>query len=408
MAQIKRFHRPDCSGGSCGCWWRLDFRPQGMAGPRKRVEFPTKRAAEKHLAEVAHKVTRHEYRPPASVPTFREAAAEWLTEKADRHPATLAGWRTVLAHLKPLDPLRLDTITVATIERLRDDLRKTLAPHTVRTILGVCTAVFKSAMRKGFAHANPAQLAVRPRNQRKPADEGTGPELPLRPDEVLSSEEIARLLAHATPGLWRTYLATAAATGMRSEELNALQWGDIEFATGRLLVKRSLHWTRDSGQTGTVLPRIGPTKSKAGERTLPLAPELVSILRAWKIQCPPSKSDLVFCRDNGEPLRRSVILRSGVYPACARAKLRRCNVKTLRHSYASGLLARGCAITTVAGLMGHSSPAVTLKTYSHWIASEDHGEAYAYVSGFLGNTNQRIVAQMEATGTLRKVAEGAS
>ena len=123
MATIKRFHRPDCPGGSCSCWWRLDFRPQGMAGPRKRVEFPTKRAAEKHLAEVAHKVSRHEYRPPASVPTFREAAAEWMAEKSDRHPATLSGWRTVLAHLKPLDALRMDTIRVAYfIERLRDDL----------------------------------------------------------------------------------------------------------------------------------------------------------------------------------------------------------------------------------------------------------------------------------------------
>ena len=87
----------------------------------------------------------------------------------------------MLSHLNPLNPLRLDTITVATIERLRDDLRKKLAPHTVRTILGVATAVFKSAMRKGFAHANPAQLAVRPRNQRKPADEGTGPDLRCAP-----------------------------------------------------------------------------------------------------------------------------------------------------------------------------------------------------------------------------------
>ena len=63
-------------------------------------------------------------------------------------------------------------------------------------------------MRKGFTHANPAQLAVRPRNQRKPADEGTGPELPLRPDEVLDAGEIKRLLDAATPGLWRTYLAS--------------------------------------------------------------------------------------------------------------------------------------------------------------------------------------------------------
>jgi integrase len=391
---IKRFHRPGCDGGTCQCPYRLDYRPLGMSGPHKRIQFPTKKAAEKYQAETRVKAGRGEYRPPEKIPTFAVAAAQWLADKADRHPATLSGWRAICAHLAPLNPLRLDQITVARIEQLRDELLKHLGAKRVRDCLTIASAIYKAAQRKGFVSTNPAALAQRPRTpvtEVNDAKEETGA---LRPDEVLSSDEIARLLDAAEPGLWRTYLAVAASTGMRSEELNGLQWSDIELESGRLFVRRSLSWTRDEGQVGVVQPRYYPPKTRSGARTIPLPAELIPLLRAWKIQCPPSKPGLVFCNEAGEPLRRARILSGGVYPACARAKLRRCSVKSLRHSFASGLLARGCALTQVAHLMGHSSPQITLRVYSHWLPSEDRGEASAYGAAFLGDVGQRSVAQV--------------
>ena len=71
-------------------------------------------------------------------------------------------------------------------------------------------------MRKGYVTSNPAAVARRPRKAvaevKDDANEETGA---LRADEVLSSDEIARLIEHAEPGLWKTYVATAAATGLR-------------------------------------------------------------------------------------------------------------------------------------------------------------------------------------------------
>jgi hypothetical protein len=46
MAKVAKYHKCDCISGSCACPYRLDFRPQGVRGPRKRLEFPTKKAAE--------------------------------------------------------------------------------------------------------------------------------------------------------------------------------------------------------------------------------------------------------------------------------------------------------------------------------------------------------------------------
>jgi integrase len=391
---IKRFHRPQCEGGTCQCPWRLDFRPLGMSGPHQRFQFPTRKAAEHFEAENRIKAKRGEYRAPEKIPTFAAAAQSWLADKANMHPATLSGWRSILKHLKPLDPLRLDQITVARIEQLRDELLKHLGAKRVRDCLTIASAIFKAAQRRSFVSNNPAALAQRPRTPVREVTDAKEETGVLRPDEVLSSDEIRRLLDAATPGLWKTYLATAAASGLRSEELGGLQWADIEIDAGRLFVRRSLSWTRDEGQVGLVKPRYYPPKTRSGARTIPLPAELVPMLRAWKLECPPSKPGLVFCNEAGEPLRRSRILNTGVYPACRRAGLRRCSVKSLRHSYASGLLARGCALTQVAHLMGHSSPMITLRVYSHWMPSEDRGEARAYGAAFLCDAGQRRAAQV--------------
>src|SRR5260370_39997554 len=108
MASIKRYHNAACMGGNCDCPWRLDYRPQGLTGPRKRIEFPTKKAAERHLADTRHRVARGEYIAPSKIPTFERVADEWLRGKADHHPATVQGWRVHRRHLGALDKLRLD------------------------------------------------------------------------------------------------------------------------------------------------------------------------------------------------------------------------------------------------------------------------------------------------------------
>jgi hypothetical protein len=149
MASIKRYHQAACMGGDCDCPWRLDYRPQGLAGPRKRIEFPTKKAAEKHLAATATKVARGEYISPEKIPTFAKAGEEWLRDKADRHPATVQGWRVHLKHLVKLDNVRLDRIDVAAVERVRDELRANLGAKTISAVLTTCAAVFKLAQRRG-------------------------------------------------------------------------------------------------------------------------------------------------------------------------------------------------------------------------------------------------------------------
>ena len=68
---------------------------------------------------------------------------------------------------------------------------------------------------------------------------------------VLRLEEIRRLVAAVAPGLYRTLIAMAAATGLRSGELSALQWSDLELLKdrgGRAQVRRTPSWARVKGE----------------------------------------------------------------------------------------------------------------------------------------------------------------
>ena len=129
------------------------------------------------------------------------------------------------------------------------------------------------------------------------------------------------MLEAATAGIWRTLIKTAFVSGARSGELLALRWTDLELpreGAGKIAVRRSLSWARRQGEE--IRPRFYPPKTKAGIRTIGIPAELVSDLRRWKLECPPSVDQLVFPAPDGQPMHRERLLRQGSYPALPRAR----------------------------------------------------------------------------------------
>ena len=58
----------------------------------------------------------------------------------------------------------------------------------------------------------------------------------------------------------------------------------------------------------------------------------------------------------------------------------------LRHTFASHLLLAGRPITEVAYLLGHSSAAITLGIYAHWVRTGGAGVAPALAARYRGRS----------------------
>jgi integrase len=92
------------------------------------------------------------------------------------------------------------------------------------------------------------------------------------------------------------------------KKLRGLRWADID------LEKRELHVRQRADRYSA----IGKPKSESGERTVPLTPNVVNVLREWKLACPKSDLGLVFPTGAGNPEAHSNIVHRGLAPTSSR------------------------------------------------------------------------------------------
>src|SRR5262249_2147633 len=144
----------------------------------------------------------------------------------------------------------------------------------------------------------------------------------------------------------------------------------------KIMVRRVVSWARtrkDAERPNGA--RFFPPKTKASHRDIPIPPELVEALKAWRRDCPtPLPLGLVFPRPGATgPMHRKVLYDQGLLPALEAAGLGHFTIHSLRHSFASSLAAAGRPPTEIAGFLGHSSADVTLRIYAHWFPKDRTG-----------------------------------
>jgi len=165
-------------------------------------------------------------------------------------------------------------------------------------------------------------------------------------ENILNPREIARLLA-ATPAPHRVAVAFLFNKGVRLRELAGLRWEDMDWASGRVLIRR---------QRSAVTGELTAPKTRAGTRWIDLSAELVAELKAHRLRTPGERMFPIDERN----------WRSRVWhPALRRAGLRSIRIHDARHTHASLLLAAGADIVAVSRRLGHSNPAITLTVYAH-------------------------------------------
>ncbi len=117
--------------------------------------------------------------------------------------------------------------------------------------------------------------------------------------------------------------------------------------------------------------QIGPPKSRAGRREIPMAPMVVNVLREWKLACPSSALNRVFPNGVGNVESYANMFHRGIVPLLKAAGIvgqdgkPRFTFHALRHAAAALFIEQGWSPRRDKTVIGHASVAVTMDTYGH-------------------------------------------
>lgn len=141
-------------------------------------------------------------------------------------------------------------------------------------------------------------------------------------------------------------------TGMRVGEVLALTLNDIDFKKCVIYVNKTYYRI-----TGKDL--INPPKTKGSEREVYIPQFLVDEIKEYVSHLyKPAPDERLFNK-------RPQYVRSILTDRAEKAGVKQIRVHGLRHSHASMLINLGANPLLVAKRLGHESPEITLKTYSH-------------------------------------------
>jgi integrase len=382
------------SGGEEKSAWIVDYFDQGV---RRQETFTRKKEADARWIEVGHEVREGTHTARSASITVKEAAELWIqaAKLDERERSTVKQYQGhVDHHIIPLiGRAKLADLSTPRVQKFADNLLtrpkaddsdETMSRSTARKVLASLKGIIKHAQRQGLIAKNPAQPVSIRVSKRGTAKIKAGRDFP-------SKAEINAILKAAS-GRWRPLIVTAVFTGMRSSELRGLRWEDVDLAA--LLIH--VHQRADAWGT------MGAPKSEAGERTIPMTPMVANALKEWKLACPrrdrakkgeddPGVLDLVFPNGDGNVESHGNICNRGFYPLLIAAGLTEDTAEkddegkpilrakygfhTLRHFFASWLLAEGFSLKKAQAMLGHATMAMTADTYGHLLPDLENDSA---------------------------------
>ncbi|WP_280483577.1 tyrosine-type recombinase/integrase [Nocardia farcinica] len=311
----------------------------------------------------------------------------WLTNNTTLRPATRELYEAAIRnHVKPMmGSLTLERLTVPVLQQLLDQQRVAgKSVRTVQLIRTILSAALTRAMRDELVTRNVARLVVLEQSDR---------------EEVIpwTAEESRRFLAFARDHPLYPAFLMLMVYGIRRGEALGLRWSDIDWDNGIIHIRQQLQ------QIGNHL-KVGPVKTSAGRRNLPLLPIIRDALaklreqpdRALQPDNPDMEmidgtevdvallirtgssngtdstrdlttdeiTDIVFLGRNGSPLWPRNFVRT-FHRLCRLAGVRRIKPHYLRHGTATLLKNLGVQPRDAQLILGHAHISTTMQIYQH-------------------------------------------
>ncbi len=332
--------------------WRVDWRDEH--GRRKRRTFDSRSAADYFLTQERAKIQGVKAKVLPMRIKFNEFVASWL-EKVKRDceernkPRTYEWYEAIFrVHLNPiLGSLDLSALTPAFLrgtpnnpgikERL---FSRGLSSKSVRNYLTSLGTILKDAYKQELIEKDLSAFLDRPRviarmDNKRPFTQG----------------EVA-LFLELCPRQHRFFYALSFFTGMRTGEVLALRFGDIDLLNQKIHVERSI----DKNS------RLTTTKTGQG-RLIDITPHLRPYFSDWR-HLKDIKNDLIFPGYHEQNLRSRVWI-----PILRKMQVAHRKPYVTRHTFASLMLSEGQPPAWVANMMGDNLETV-LRSYAQWIPTD--------------------------------------
>lgn len=281
---------------------------------------------------------------------------DWLKEWLDYYVKPTTKERTYNKYsrqaqnyiIPQLGEYEIDDLSARILQKFTVELADSgLAANTVNGIIAVLKSSLKRAVVLGVAKNDFTKGITRPKLREKKIDCFDLHEQRKIENYIQSSKD-KKLFGV----LFCLY------TGLRIGELLALKWEDIDLQKGILTVSKTC---MDAWRNGRYVKILLPPKTETSNRTIPIPKQLLPKIKELK---KASDCEFFICgRDKYGSQVRSY--QKTFDRLLNKLKIPHKGFHSLRHTFATRALECGMDVKTLAEILGHKNPTVTLNRYAH-------------------------------------------
>jgi len=193
-----------------------------------------------------------------------------------------------------------------------------------------------------------------------------------KPVHPFTLDEVFKFLDFVRPD-FRCYFLVRFFTGMRTGEIDGLQWENVDFVKRQILIRGS--WVRN---------KLGPVKTKTSLREIDMNDLVFEALTQHAKKS--TGKGFVFQTAGGMPMNNKNMSYRVWYPTLDIAKIPQRNPYQSRHTAATLWLASGESPEWIARQMGHANTNMLFTVYSRYVPNLTRRDGSAF-EAFL---NQKI------------------
>lgn len=325
-------------------------------GKRHKKRFDDEKEARVYLIDQINEINKGSFIAPTNL-TVGEWVIDWLkTYKLNTVRTSTYDYYSFLStYLEPIAVMKMQDITAFHIQQLYQTLLDKISGNTTHKVHSLLKDLFKKALELDIIKKNIMDAVVPPHYEKKEI-------------EIFTDADITKILKTCSehPIFKKRYAAVllATTTGLRKGEVLGLRVCDVLLDSDQVFIKKTLSRT----SAGIVFSN---PKTKSSVRKLGVIHEVTKQLRELIMTLPSREPEqLCFVTSTNNYITPTNFDKFW-HRLLAHADVEYKKFHTLRHTYATRLLASGEPIAEVSRRLGHNKISHTLELYGHAMPDYD-------------------------------------